>query len=205
MGLFDETIGRVNRPEFTFVQIGANDGIRDDPIHKYVVEHGWRGILVEPLPGVFQKLQDNYRQALPPEKFEKLTFINAAVVNRAGPTPFYRHPKHSVCSGLAVCTRMQQKSRDKMQRITVNGVRADNIALRAPISLDLLQIDTEGFDGEIIRLWPFALRLPRVVHYEHKHLGPIEQAEVRGSLRGHGYEVAEDGDNTVAELIDWRI
>ena len=37
-------------------------------------------------------------------------------------------------------------------------------------SLDLLQIDTEGFDFEIIKMLDFKKLTPLVIHYEHIHL-----------------------------------
>jgi hypothetical protein len=36
--------------EFTFIQVGAFDGITTDPLHKYITRYGWRGILMEPQP-----------------------------------------------------------------------------------------------------------------------------------------------------------
>src|SRR5437016_6633062 len=36
------------RPDFTFLQIGAFDGIVDDPIHPLVEQFGLRGLVVEP-------------------------------------------------------------------------------------------------------------------------------------------------------------
>lgn len=40
-----------------FVQIGANDGTGDDPVQRHVFEDGWVGVLVEPLPDMFKRLQ----------------------------------------------------------------------------------------------------------------------------------------------------
>lgn len=48
-------------PDFFFVNIGANDGVLNDPIHPFVRRYGWRGIAVEPVPHVFAQLQANYR------------------------------------------------------------------------------------------------------------------------------------------------
>lgn len=38
----------LNRPDFFFVQIGANDGRLDDPLRDSILRHNWRGVLVEP-------------------------------------------------------------------------------------------------------------------------------------------------------------
>src|SRR5437773_4508030 len=50
----------LDSPEFTFVQIGASDGVRSDPIHQYVTKYHWRGVLVEPQRDVFRSLCANY-------------------------------------------------------------------------------------------------------------------------------------------------
>jgi len=42
------------------VQIGANDGVRADPVRHLILRHGLQGLLVEPLPDLFVQLQKNY-------------------------------------------------------------------------------------------------------------------------------------------------
>src|SRR5450755_3498299 len=32
----------------TFIQIGSNDGRKNDPLYKYIRKNAWKGILVEP-------------------------------------------------------------------------------------------------------------------------------------------------------------
>ena len=49
-------------PGFFFVNIGANDGVENDPIHPFLEEYGWAGVAVEPDPDVFATLQANYRK-----------------------------------------------------------------------------------------------------------------------------------------------
>jgi hypothetical protein len=44
------------RPNSFFVQIGANNGLTDDPIRQFVTKYHWHGVLVEPQPQVFQQL-----------------------------------------------------------------------------------------------------------------------------------------------------
>src|SRR5688500_11709303 len=46
---------KIQRP--TFVQIGAYDGQANDPLVDVATELGWRGVLVEPQPRAFAKLQ----------------------------------------------------------------------------------------------------------------------------------------------------
>ena len=44
------------RPDFFFVQIGANNRLTDDPLRQFVTKYHWHGVLVEPQPQVFQQL-----------------------------------------------------------------------------------------------------------------------------------------------------
>src|SRR4051812_7423126 len=84
---------------FYFIQVGANDGITDDDIRVHVVGQQWRGILIEPLPDVFEQLRANY------SGFDRLQFANLAITSATGPVEFWRHPKLPQCSGLGVKTR----------------------------------------------------------------------------------------------------
>jgi FkbM family methyltransferase len=47
--------------DFFFVNVGANDGVMNDPIYPFIQKYGWRGIAVEPVPHVFAQLSANYR------------------------------------------------------------------------------------------------------------------------------------------------
>jgi FkbM family methyltransferase len=53
-------VRRARRPDFFFVNIGANDGVSNDPIYPFLQTYGWRGIAVEPLDALFAELARNY-------------------------------------------------------------------------------------------------------------------------------------------------
>lgn len=78
MYLDDWLSGLGKDPDFFFVQIGANDGLRNDPIHHYVRKYGWKGILVEPQSKVFSSLVKNY------EGHSGLIFENVAIGEEDG-------------------------------------------------------------------------------------------------------------------------
>src|SRR5260221_13577955 len=44
----------------TFVQIGSNDGLKNDPIGNFVKQFKWKGIMVEPFEKNFNKLKANF-------------------------------------------------------------------------------------------------------------------------------------------------
>ena len=61
MRKLDKRLQPFLRPDFFFVNVGANDGVINDPIYPFIAKYGWRGIAVEPVPHVFERLRVNYR------------------------------------------------------------------------------------------------------------------------------------------------
>src|SRR5262245_37291248 len=62
--LWPNLLGKLKRntSDIFFVEIGAMDGISFDPLYKHVVSNGWRGLLVEPLPDLFEQLKETYHE-----------------------------------------------------------------------------------------------------------------------------------------------
>lgn len=178
---------------FYFVQIGANDGVTDDDIRPYVLRHSWRGLLVEPLPDVFERLKANYRGS------DRLQFANCAITQSMGPVEFWRHPTLPQCSGLGVKTRLQHRA--EMERTEVSGVTFEALLDHYEVErIDLLQIDTEGYDAEMLRLFPFKRITPLIIRYEHKHLKMDDRHAVEGMLRDLGYQLFWEKHDTVAYI-----
>jgi hypothetical protein len=49
---------RLAHPDVVFVQVGAHTD--DDPVHRFVLEHDWSGLCVEPLPNAYERLVLRY-------------------------------------------------------------------------------------------------------------------------------------------------
>ncbi len=50
-----------NRENFSFINLGAGDGIKNNPFCRYILHDNWRGIFVEPSKEDFRDLRDNFR------------------------------------------------------------------------------------------------------------------------------------------------
>ena len=50
----------VDKENFFFIQIGANDGVRADESYDFITKNNLKGIVVEPLSDMFEKLCQNY-------------------------------------------------------------------------------------------------------------------------------------------------
>lgn len=191
--------------ELFVVQIGANDGQRADPVHQYIEKYGWRGVLVEPQPRAFEQLKATYAQ------HPQVVLENCAIAREDGETRFYT-VADSVpfrWTGLAQLNRGRleralaaQGFRDSagmIQCITVPALSLRSLIARHSISrIGLLQIDTEGFDYEIIKMIDFQSMAPAIIHFEHACVPLDERAECWECLAGHGYKLAFVLGDTIA-------
>jgi hypothetical protein len=85
LGKILEQYNNYKSGNISFVQIGSNDGLNGDPIYELVKKNHWHGILIEPIPEIFEQLKDNYR-----EYSKNLIFENIAIAgNGMGLSGFY--------------------------------------------------------------------------------------------------------------------
>lgn len=193
--------------DFYFVQIGAFDGRRYDPIYQWVRAHGWRGLLIEPQPQFFDELVENYRGV------EGLEFRRIAVGVRKERRPFYSVAIEEGVTRDAGMIASFDRETLLSHRKFVPGldslVRSEEIECEALNDLlagvpseriDLLQIDVEGFDHELIRVLDLDRFAPSIVRFEHLHLSTEQHEACVGKLVGHGYRVCLEEHDTLAYL-----
>jgi FkbM family methyltransferase len=193
----------LSKRDFFFVQIGANDGITNDPIHEFVINHNWRGILVEPDPIPFAKLVANY------EGKPGLIFENCAVANETGARILYVMEDNPTLpawtSGMGSLDRsvlLRHNIPNVVNFIREKSVKCitlDELFLRHNVkAIDLLQIDAEGYDYEILMMFNLSRWKPSIIHYEDKHIPTRERAALMDVLIAHGYKVRSNGIDTLA-------
>lgn len=147
----------------TFVQVGANDGRRGDPIYELVRDLGLRGLLVEPQPEPFATLEKNY------EGVEGLRFENAAVTDEDGPAEMVTTLDRSTIGSMTPTRNiLKLRKEQELAKIVVAGLTFDSIMKRQQMDrFDLLQIDTEGFDYRVLRQVDLRRRGVKVVNLEY--------------------------------------
>jgi FkbM family methyltransferase len=199
---------RAGNTPFFFIQVGAFDGQDCDPLYKFIGPYSWSGILLEPQPAAFAKLQvlhgDN----------SKMNLINAAIARTESKTEFYILEGDDLPSWSKGMASFQieniRKHRDiipsidqHIRRTEVDCVTFGSLLSRFSVKqLDLLQIDTEGFDAEVIYMFPFEILKPAIVHFESKHLGKTKLEGVLDHLIPMGYRVAYDGSEDMLVVLD---
>jgi methyltransferase FkbM-like protein len=83
-------------PSATFVEIGAHDGARSDLLRSFILNRRWTGVMVEPVPYLFDRLRRNY------ESLDRVAVENAAISDADCRKPFYelRHVRDPEREGL---------------------------------------------------------------------------------------------------------
>jgi FkbM family methyltransferase len=199
-------------PLAVFVEIGSNDGEQHDHLQPFIVSSAWRGVMVEPVPYVFERLRRNY------EGVEGVSLENAAIADRDGRLPFYhlaeadedeRDALPAWYDGIGSFSRDAVLSHaryipDLEQRLVVDEVKALTFESLCDThgldEVDLLLIDAEGYDWELVNAIDFERRSPRLLIYEHYHLDPEERAACQAYLEGRGYETMEEHFDTLCLL-----
>lgn len=199
---------KLRRQQLTFLQIGAFDGVSSDPLREFVHEYGWRGVLVEPQPSAYKKLVENYREQA------NLLFKNFAVSKTSGTLTLYTVSGEGLpdwCGGLAGFSRESIEKHEafapgisqKILPLEVPTVTFEELLAELPSpELDLLQIDTEGFDAQLLAMFPFEKIRPHLIHFERKHLSVRDLDKCLSHLAENGYKFAFDGGEDMIACRD---
>ena len=88
---------------------------------------------------------------------------------------------------------------DLMVREEVKAITFDELIQRHHITtLDLILIDTEGYDLNILKMIDFSRFRPKLVIYEHKHLSADDKTTASSLLKSNGYAIHSAGENNAA-------
>lgn len=195
-------------PDAVFVEIGSNDGEQHDFLRAHILARNWTGVMVEPVPYVFARLLSNYGHV------DRVALENAAIADHDGVMPFFHLAEASEADrallprwydGIGSLSRgavlgHAGKISDLERRLTRRDVQCltfSSLCERHGLgNVDLLLIDTEGYDRELLRHVDFETYRPRLVIYEHFHLSPEDRAASRAELRAQGYSTMEEGFDT---------
>jgi len=195
------------RSGVNFLQIGANDGFIQDPLHKFIKRDHWQGVMLEPQPDVYNNFLVRLHRKRP-----EIKLLNAALDLEDGTRPLYRLSVSSErwATGLSSFIREVLVEKASNPRIQKHARRqgivlpenpddmiiADSVPTISPGSLlklfegrniDLLAIDTEGFDFEILKMLDLGRISPDLVLYEELLMDEKTASDCRTYLEKHGY------------------
>lgn len=213
-----DEFSKANNKKVNFIQIGASDGLRWDPVRRFVIRDRWNGILVEPLPPVFEMLKSNYSYL---HQRQNLIFVNAAISSKdermflfwsysdeflnqlSFEDKMYYLRKSSSEKDFVEATLKQFSTiEDKIKCFSVQCISVNSLVEKywGNDKIDLILIDAEGHDDTIIRGIDFDKIHPKAVLFESHNLGG-RQPEIYDFLSRKNYKVLDLGGDSVAERI----
>jgi FkbM family methyltransferase len=178
------------------LQIGAMDGVKWDPLHDTITRLDSRGVLVEPIAEQFEKLRHNYAANT------RLILANVAIAEQSGPQIIYRVPLDKVdtvpwADGISTLRKPNPESviAPLVVPETVRGLTfADFCNEFDVMRFDLLQIDTEGYDWNVLRQIDLARFATRIVRLEYCHVPLDVRIHIADYLEAAGFDASCDDD-----------
>lgn len=184
------------------IQIGSHDSSQLDPIRRHIETRGWRGILVEPIPEVFERLKANYAHV------EGLIFENVAIAphdgsmelhyvpqtDEAGLPPWYDALASFHRDVLLSHRKFIPDIEDRIRTREIVSMTFDSLCTKHAISaVDFIQIDTEGYDYEIVKLIDLDRFQPALLQVEELHFDEGTKQSFLERVAGSGYEAIGNG------------
>lgn len=160
----------------TFLEIGSGDFETLD----YLSDLGWSGIIIEPIPKYFDNLI----------KRPNIHYLNVAVDWTDGVRIMYTANEETVSETDYTRGMSSFFQRDKRlsQEITVQTRTLESILDEFNFeTIDFLKVDTEGYDAEIIKMFPFSKYRPTHLKVEKEHLSLKDLSSTVRILSENGY------------------
>ena len=195
----------------SLIQIGANDGVKDDPLTNIIKKFRLESLLLEPIKKYFLSLQNNYlnyenvkleNSALSiNNEINFLYKVNPEYFNKYGTltdviSSFYED--HLIKHGINKKHIIKEK---------VNQISFDQLLSKYNINnFDLLLIDTEGYDCNIVGDFFIKIKTIRpFLVFEWSHIKNIELCNTLNLLIKNNYLFFPVGDDIFCSPIEKNI
>ncbi len=207
--LFDEIIGQEDgqikiahvldaykkKKNLVFIEVGAHNGHVTDHLYKRIVNDKWSGVFIEPIGASFKALKKNFKG------IDGLSFERIAISRKSGSLKMWV-PLRSSLAGCSIYRHHPPIKKKSVKHITVACKTLNFVAKKYNLTkIDVLQVDTEGHDFEVLKSLDLGKHLPVIIHYEHRHLCPVDKAACEKRLQSHGYTFFFNKNNTIAAII----
>jgi FkbM family methyltransferase len=184
--------------ELKIIQVGANDGKKDDYMHALIKRQGTQAIVIEPSPYTFSLLQKTYKD------YPDVRPVNIAITDDEAELSkiFYcLQPKEGEHFDDRY-TLWSSFNLDHLKHFRGGVSNFDTLLTSINVTcktinkvfgessfgeLDILATDTEGFDHHIINRIDFSVFKPKMILFEHYHAPKPALKQLLKKLSGMGY------------------
>lgn len=177
------------------IQVGANDGsdnfFMEDPVRDLIKnDHKIFATLVEPQKIEFENLKENYKGYE-----DRIEFVNVAISHKNGDVKLYKNVHKNGTTGHSSLLLRQNENNTTFEEQcyeVVKGVTVSKLMSNKHKNVDVLVIDTEGYDMEIIKQFIKEKIYPKVIYFERPY--PLDNNDRLG--------VVETGESALCVLLD---
>lgn len=148
-----------------FIEIGAFDGINLSNTYLLEKNYKWKGICIEPIPYIYDKLKNNRPDSI---------CVNKAVYSYSNMILNFNIANDTLLSGIVEHIDCHKTSLNNSKIINVETISMNDLLNNnnAPNFIDYLSIDTEGSEYEIIKTIDFNKYTFGIIHIEHNYIEP---------------------------------
>jgi len=200
-------LGKKNKDIFV-INIGAMDGVLFDELISYTRTYGFKGLYVEPIPYLFEKLKQNIND-------EGNLFENSAISDYNGNIEMMTIEKEVIDQGLVhncfygmsavfppkngLGSEFDRPTVEKYgKKVTVKCITLDKLLRKHSIQkLDVIKVDAEGHDFVIFKQIDFEEYRPKVVRIEWINLTEEEQTLITNKFDEVKYVYEISGQDIV--------
>ena len=189
--------------KFCFLQVGANDGKSFDFIFDFAIKRQLSGVLIEPITEYYEELCANYHLQQDVLKINKAVHKTAQRIHLFKIDPDHREGYPDWVKGIASFNREHLTKFDFIREghILKESVRAAplmEIVKKSKIKhFDYFQVDTEGYDYEVLNMFDFSVYRPSLIKAEFINLEATQKIETKRLLIKNGYYVFFEGIDIV--------
>lgn len=189
-----------------FLQIGAHDGVRNDPLYRWIGDAQWTGCLVEPMPDYAARLRRLYADN------PRIEVLECAIAAGSGSMQLYRLDPNATglpdwapgvatldAARAAAAAKDLDLAEDCLVAITVRTLAMSELLRRFPSGGPaIVAIDTEGHDLQLASALFDTGCHPALLHFEHACATDEDRWAFMRRLHALGYETMTHGPDTTA-------
>jgi len=154
------------------IDVGAYDGVSGSQT-QFLLDKGWFGVLIEPLPMAYHKLEEKYKNR------PGIVTLPVACSNKEGTAILYPHKGCTTMDPAwrdACALRFSHVKYGEPFKVLKTPLKHILNTYEAPSKIDFLQIDTEGHDLFVLKGMDWE-RKPTVVCVESLDMRHLERKQ----------------------------
>lgn len=197
---------------FNFVQVGANDGQKSDPLYEIIKKYEISGIMLEPIPETFERLKFTYANSSLVKK-KKLILENIALTPEgdSGDISFYEFSEITQddkdhLSGYSTTDKNKligiKESLGIDNQICEIKVDYESVPFflnkRGLNNISLLVLDAEGMDIDILMSFLKCKNFPNIIYMEILDQSCDKIMKTINELIDNGYRIGGDQSDLIA-------